>query len=296
MSTNKPFIKVYKPFASSNLTCIMGHVLRSPAKKRERITRNPLKNMLEMIRRYRVKGLENVEVKLTIGAIEMHTRTGKDGYFEFLVDLQTETGEFDILLPDFKVSQTGEVTVTNPDTVVVTDIDDTVLVSHSTSLFKKLYLLLTKNYQRRKAFEGIVQLYSDLIGQSGKLFYVSSSEWNLYDFLNDFMSFNQLPEGVFLLQNIKTGLLDLFKSGGGSHQHKEDKIRRLMNAYPNASFVLIGDSGQKDPDIYEALSLLFPERITKVFIRDVRKSKRSRLVLLEHKLQEVGVELEVLSK
>ena len=274
----------------------MGHVLRSPAKKRERITRNPLKNMLEMIRRYRVKGLGNVKVKLVMGSTEVHTHTNKDGYFEFSVDSLPGTNQYDVLLPKFNVSQEGQVTATNPETVVVTDIDDTVLVSHSTSLFKKLYLLLTKNYQRRKAFEGILHLYSEVIGQSGKLFYVSSSEWNLYDFLNDFMRFNKLPDGVFLLQNIKTGLLDLFKSGGGSHQHKEEKIRRLMKAYPNSSFVLIGDSGQKDPDIYESLALQFPERITKVFIRDVRRSKRSRLILLERKLQQVEVELEVLSK
>merc|ERR1711916_379608 len=97
-------------------------------------------------------------------------------------------------LPDFDLTQHFTIpAILEVDKVVVTDIDDTILISHSTSLLKKLYLLLTKNHQRRKAFEGIEGLYHGLIDKSSLLFYVSSSEWNLYDFLDDFMSFNGLP-------------------------------------------------------------------------------------------------------
>src|SRR5690606_10755403 len=63
------------------------------------------------------------------------------------------------------------------------------------------------------------------------------------------------------------------KSGGGSHDHKQHKIRLLMNMFPEMEFYLFGDSGQQDPEIYEEMVQEFPGRIKSVFIRIVDPSK-----------------------
>ncbi len=274
----------------------MGHVLRSPAKKRDRITKNPFKNALEMVRRYRVKGIKNTEVELVVGGKTRVTYTERDGYFEFAYKTTELSCEAQVRLPNFDLTQQVSYVAKNPDKIIVTDIDDTLLVSHSTSLLKKMYLLLTKNYQRRRAFDGIVSLYEDLMGNTGEIFYVSSSEWNLYDFLKDFVNYNGFPNGVFLLQELKSGLRDLLNSGGGSHQHKRKKIDRLLATYPSASFILIGDSGQKDPAIYESVVAEYPHRISKVYIRDVRKSRKMKLRALSERLALEGVAMEILEK
>ncbi|WP_258097997.1 phosphatase domain-containing protein [Marinoscillum pacificum] len=292
----KPTLKVYKPVAGTNITYVMGHVLRSPVKKRDKITTNPFKNALEMIRRYRVKGMKNEEVQIELPDKIEVIQTDKNGYFETEIRGVTNQ-QIRISIPQFAISEQLDITVANKiEKIIVSDIDDTILVSHSTSLWRKLYLLLTKNHQRRKAFRGTEKFYHQLMGEGGQLFYVSSSEWNLYDFLNDFMNYNELPEGVLLLQDIKSGIRDLVKSGGGSHSHKKDKIERLLRVFPDVKFVLIGDSGQKDPYIYQSIVREYPGRVEEVYIRDVRKSKRDELEILYHSLKDHGVTLQVLTK
>lgn len=274
----------------------MGHVLRSPVKRHDRISNNPFKNALEMIRRYRVKAMKGERVLLSRGQLYKECITDSKGYFEFEIkDIQE--GNYQVSLQENEGVQSLKIQFPEEvNRVVVTDIDDTVLISHSTNLIKKLYLLLTKNHESRKGFEGVSEFYKELLGANGVLFYVSSSEWNLYDFLNDFMKFHQLPKGVFLLQDLKSGIFDLFRSGGGSHDHKKQKIQRLLDAFPDCKFVLVGDSGQKDPEIYRSIVEQFPNRIEHVFIRDVKKSHRSKLKQLSRQLRAYEVPLEVLSK
>src|SRR5690606_25786914 len=105
---------------------------------------------------------------------------------------------------------------------IISDIDDTILISHSTSLIKKLRLMLLKNASTRLPFEGVAAFYRALhrgINSNclNPLFYVSSSEWNLYDLLIDFCNHQHIPKGTFMLHDLKVGILKLFKSGRGKH-------------------------------------------------------------------------------
>ena len=114
--------------------------------------------------------------------------------------------------------------------VIVSDVDDTLLVSHSTQFVKKMRLMLFKNAITRLPFPGVTDFYKAL--QNGMdestfnpIFYVSSSERNLYDLLIDFLAYRNIPKGPFLLRNMQTSLLKLIKAGGGNHQHKLESIR-----------------------------------------------------------------------
>ncbi|MFH6982759.1 phosphatase domain-containing protein [Marinoscillum luteum] len=296
MRNSVPFLKVYQSFASDHLTMVMGHVLKSPSHQRDRPTRNPFKNALEMYRRYHVKPSAGEKVFLTLAGKAMEVTTDGKGFFQFKLSTprDVDTLEVTVALADFPTEYEHlKLEVHRPAEVIVSDIDDTILVSHSTSLIRKLYLLLTKNHQSRQAFDGVKDFYDSLKeGRTEPLFfYVSSSEWNLYDFLESFVADKQLPAGVFLLQDIKSGILDLFRSGGGSHSHKKSKIETLIKVYPEAKFTLIGDSGQKDPDIYQAVALTYPEHIAKIYIRDVRKSRRSKVKQMASALKNSGVDM-----
>ena len=179
---------------------------------------------------------------------------------------------------------------------IISDVDDTILISHATKVLSKLRLILTKNSKTRLPFTGVAAFYNALHRGPDKavrnpVFYVSSSEWNLYDFLEDFCEVRNIPKGPFLLQDLKTSVWKLLKSGGGNHYHKLEKIKHLMSTFDDMSFILIGDSGQHDSLLYAEISREFPERVKAIYIRDVSKSKKDEKVnniareLLEHNVE-----------
>lgn len=298
MSQSLPLLKLYNGFASDKVTHVFGHVLKSMLNQRDKPTRNPLKNALEMYKRYQVRPDNESEVILDIYGKTYLTRPDRRGFFQFAVEEKPTTAvvSYEVRLKEYdNVKCSDKLFHSNPPEIIISDVDDTVLVSHATNLRKKLYLLLTKNYESRKAFNGIREFYEELCGhkEENKFFYVSSSEWNLYDFLESFMEFNSLPKGVYLLQDIKSGLMDLFKSGGGSHMHKADKIRMLIDSYPDSKFVLVGDSGQRDPDIYKQIALEYPDKIKQIYIRDIKSSRRDKVREMVEELADSDIKMEI---
>jgi phosphatidate phosphatase APP1 len=154
---------------------------------------------------------------------------------------------------------------------IVSDIDDTVLWSNVTNKMRMLKMLAVSNAHTRKPFKGVAAFYRALHAGAGgndanPLFYVSSSPWHLYTPLVDFLRSQNLPIGPLMLKEL--GVKSLF--GAGRHQeHKLASIERIFDTYPQLPFVLIGDSGQEDPEIYRELVLRHPQRIKAIYIRNV---------------------------
>ena len=91
-------------------------------------------------------------------------------------------------------------------------------------------------------------------------FYVSSSEWNLYDYIFEFTKNNKLPKGIYLLNQLKT-FRQVFKTGQNNHKTKFMRISRIMETYPDQKFILLGDDSQEDPNINSAIVEHFPQNI-----------------------------------
>ena len=121
-------------------------------------------------------------------------------------------------------------------------------------------------------------------------FYVSSSEWNLYDFIVEFCEINELPKGVFQLQDLKSGFRDLLKQSGGDHRHKETKIRKILETFPEHKFVLLGDNGQRDPEIYHDITRQFPGQVIAVYLRDINRKKIGKMKRIGDKIRERNIE------
>jgi phosphatidate phosphatase APP1 len=156
---------------------------------------------------------------------------------------------------------------------VISDIDDTVLVTNATSLLGMARSVI-RNAQSRLPFEGVAELYTVLHSDVNPIFYVSSSPWNLYELLDEFMDINGIPHGPMLLQDWgieeKTFIL-------ASHEtHKLAQIQLILDYYPRLKFILIGDSGQHDPEIYLRVIQSHPNRIRAAFIRDVTPDLRDQ--------------------
>lgn len=173
---------------------------------------------------------------------------------------------------------------------IISDVDDTVLQTGATSAVSTLKKVLFGNARTRLPFEGAAAFYQALCAEHNPIFYVSSSPWNLYDVLTEFFELNDIPKGPLMLRDwgIKPSeLLPL-----GHKDHKLESIRAILEAYPDLPFVLIGDSGQEDPEIYRDLVHEYPERIRAVYIRDVSARKRdAEIAALKEEVNNVGTPL-----
>ncbi|MGB3589600.1 MAG: App1 family protein, partial [Tunicatimonas sp.] len=124
----------------------------------------------------------------------------------------------------------------------------------------------------RMPFEGVAAFYQALQGgndeqRSNPIFYVSSSPWNLYDLLEHFCEVNEIPKGPFLLRDMGISKSKFIKSGHLSHKIK--KVEQIFRMYPDLPFILIGDSGQKDAEIYQKIVSDYPDKVLAIYIRDV---------------------------
>lgn len=178
---------------------------------------------------------------------------------------------------------------------MISDIDDTVIQTEATSLLTMARIVFLSNAHSRLPFKGVSAFYRAL--QQGQheqgynpIFYVSSSPWNLYDLLIDFFTIQQIPLGPLFLQEYGLTTEQLFIA---SHEkHKLAQIETLLTTYPDLPFILIGDSGQKDPEIYREVVRRHPGRIQAIYIRDVMLEKREREVqMIAKEVGQTGVDM-----
>ena len=123
------------------------------------------------------------------------------------------------------------------------------------------------------------------------IFYVSSSPWNLYDLLHEVFEVHGIPAGPLFLKDdgiAKEVLLSL-----GHREHKLRSIEHILQTHQDLPFVLVGDSGQKDPEIYREVAERFPGRIRAIYIREVAESqvRDAELHALQRELEAMGVPL-----
>jgi phosphatidate phosphatase APP1 len=253
--------------------------------------------MINLVRLFFVKPLPGIPVQLTWQEQQFEAHTEDDGFFRLAwpsneevpagwhdVEVRSlngwgiEPGKGKVFVPH--ITQFG----------FISDIDDTILVSHSASIFQRLKVLLFKNWADRTIFPDTALHYELLssahttLDAPNPFFYVSSSEWNLYDYLNNIFKKNHLPEGAFLLNQVKRWY-ELTKTGKTKHEGKLLRILRILKVFPNQRFVLFGDNSQSDPAIYAKLAEKYSHRVFAVYIRNVSVKNEA---LTKEILQSIG--------
>jgi phosphatidate phosphatase APP1 len=174
---------------------------------------------------------------------------------------------------------------------VLSDIDDTVIRMGATQLVNRARALFLMSNEDRLPFEHVAGFYRALSRGLNPIFYVSSSPWNIYENLIELFEMHKIPRGPLFLRD--WGFSEHGFAPDGTHTHKLVPLRRVLADYPSLPFVLIGDSGQKDPEIYEEIVASHPGRILTVYIRDVTPgSERDRQVrVIADRIRAQGVEV-----
>jgi len=304
-----PLIVPYTAYGNREKILITGAVIEDKGLAEPEEGQPLWKNILTMVKRYTGDEISGAQVKIEYMGREELVRTNEIGLFHTILPAGVPASYKDswqpvrfTLMDDQNGEQEpvvaeSEVQIANLDSdyMVISDIDDTILISHSTRLLKKLRLMLFKNAMTRSPFEGVAAFYRALheAGEKGNrsIFYVSSSEWNLYDLLVNFLEYKGIPRGTLLLSDAKLKLFRLIRSGK-QHQHKYNQIRSLFELYYDQSFILIGDSGQRDPEIYLKIAEMYPSRVKAIYIRRIGNKKNNmRLERLISEAEELGTEM-----
>jgi len=301
----RPILKLYRGYANEQELIVMGHVFKPTSKEEYDFQKKNFRNATSIIKMFRIATQPNAAVYLEHNGETILTKTLDDGYFKFCIPLK-ETADYgwisytvSIFYNGENIKETGSFIKPHKGNLgFISDIDDTFLVSHTRNPFKKLYILLFKNVYDRKVFEDVVPHYQALSaagksnsGEENAFFFVSSSEWNLYRFITQFAEIHQLPKAVLLLKDIKTSLMDLFFTGRGDHNHKFEKIKHILEFYPNLQYTLLGDDSQHDPYLYENICKIFPVNVKAVYIRQTGSAKKDKALLALKNLESLNVKV-----
>ncbi len=305
-TNTKYTVKIYHGYGHTNDLFVFGHVLAGKPVSGSRKQENVLANILHMIGLFFIQPVPAVPVRLQWGNQQFYTTTEADGFFKFEWQSMTsvEAGwhavQVDALNEQGYITAQGHGKIFVPHVTqyaFISDIDDTVLISHSSTTGKKLRVMFTKNPHSRKTFADVVKFYH-LLAQAhtepnvpNPFFYVSSSEWNLYDDLHEFFKYNELPDGAFLLNQIKKWY-QLLKTGQTKHEGKLIRTIRILTAFPKQRFILLGDNTQRDPEIYASIANKYPDKIMAIYIRDIKniskeKVERTKILMNSIKNKEI---------
>ena len=172
-----------------------------------------------------------------------------------------------ILCDDDPREFTGRVHLIAPTGVsVISDIDDTIKLSQVTD---KSELMKNTFLRPFRAVEGMPELYKRLADLEVAFHYVSGSPWQLYQPIESFMTESGFTQGTLDLKYFRLkdrSVVDLLSSQTAT---KLAAITPLLGAFPERQFILIGDSGEQDPEIYGQIARAFPDQVMGIFIRNV---------------------------
>jgi phosphatidate phosphatase APP1 len=304
-----PFrIVAYRGHGTRERFYLKGRVLEGEPIRSASTRDTPLQNLLHTLRRLESDEVPAARVRARVGASVVEVLADDEGYFEVSLAADAPAAECEVWRPvELELIDppepgplgraTGQVLVP-PEQArfgVISDIDDTVVRTDVTSTLSMLRLVFLTNAHTRLPFEGVAAFYRALHrGDAGDctnpIFYVSSSPWNLYDLLHEVFVVHGIPAGPLFLKDY--GIRHDMFSGAGHHHHKLAAIEHILATHPDLPFILLGDSGQEDPEIYREVVRRHPGRVLAIYIRDVTLDARDAQVgEITRELSAAGVEM-----
>lgn len=278
-------IAAYRGFGTARELHVIGRVLRNSPLPRSVETATAWENLLATWRRFESDEVPGARVQLRFGRVVQEVTTDDEGFFEativpnepLVLEQVWHEVEAELLAP---VTAEGPARATIPVLVppntatflVVSDIDDTVVRTDVTQMVRLARNILFGSARTRMPFPGVAAFYRALVdGKGGSarnpVFYVSSSPWNLHDLLAELFELRGIPLGPILLRDWGISAEELMPTKHAGH--KLEAIRKVLDSYPALPAILIGDSGQEDPEIYAQVIREHPGRVLAAYIRHV---------------------------
>jgi len=279
----------YRGYGSPSRAHVYGRVLENRGVSVSSDADSTLRNLLNTLRRAESDPLPFARVSVEYGGSASGMTADDEGFFGGWVTVDPplvessewhkyETSLVSPLQPDAPaVKGSGEILIPSPTARfgVISDIDDTVIQSRVSNFLQAARTVMLGNARTRLPIPGVAAFYTALRNgvtghEKNPVFYVSSSPWNIYDVISEFMDLQKIPHGPLLLRDWDVALSSL--ASDRHFEHKGVAIRNVMQLYPGMQFILIGDTSQHDPEIYSQIVSEFPDRVKAIYIRDVTSS------------------------
>ena len=275
----------YRGHGTHERLYIHGRVLENKGVSAPGADDSTWRNIVNTLKRLESDPLPFARVRARVGNVEHDIVADDEGFFGAWIatggslapDVLWHTVALQLLgplPPGHPEVRATELVIVPPATAaygVISNLDDTVIQSHITSFLRAARTMLLDNARTRLPFPGVAAFYQALhngnAAAPNPIYYVSSSPWNLHDVLTEFLELQGIPMGPLMLRD-----WDLDRAMAASDRHVSHKgaiIREIIALHPTLPFILIGDSGQQDPEIYKAIVEEFPDRILAVYIRNI---------------------------
>lgn len=281
----------YRGYGSRTEAFLMGRVFRQPSARSGASSGTTGRDAIDLGRRILRRGVGGADVLARFGSARQRVTADRDGYFHVHFrelalppsDRLWQEMELEVIGADHApVTARAEIFVppSSARFVVISDIDDTVMFTGVANKLRMMYNLFFRSADSRVAFPGVAAFYRALHeGRSGSernpMLYVSRAPWSIYEVLEAFFRRHNIPVGpiLFLREWGLTLQRPLPKRAKG---HKLQLIRQMLALYEDLPFVLIGDSGQHDPELYCDVVREHPGRVLAAYIRNVTRTPARR--------------------
>ncbi len=281
-------IQPYRGYGTAEEIFLMGRVFLQPRLGAGLPAGSVVREVAGVLRRLTRWGLGNTPVTAEFCGTRERFETDGDGYFRVVLRPEGEVDR-DVCWHHvhLEVTRHGETATTEASVyipppaarlLVISDIDDTVMYTGVANRLKMLWRLFVQSAESRVAFPGVAALYRGLHRGAGgeehnPLLYVSRAPWSIYEVLEAFFRLKRIPEGPVLFLR-EWGLTFQRPLPRRAEAHKRDLIDAMLARYHDLPVLLIGDSGQHDPEIYADVVARHPGRVAAVYIRDVSEGGR----------------------
>lgn len=210
-------------------------------------------------------------VTVTIGGRTHELTTDRGGYLDAVVASDLEPGWHDITLESLDGARTTARVVVvgaEPTVGIVSDIDDTVMVTRLPRPLVAAWNVFVRHENAREAVPGMARLYREIRAArpDSPVVYLSTGAFNAAPAIGRFLRRHDYPAGPLLLTDWGPTNTGLFRSG---QRHKVAQLRRLFTELPQVRWILVGDDGQHDPQIYAGAVTRHADRVEAVLIRQL---------------------------
>ncbi len=233
-------------------------------------------NFFQILRSYFAKVYSNREITINLGGFSETLNTTKNGFFSIMIEEPWDNNiTITIKGNTLELPQNYPVLFrqNDSDTEVISDIDDTILLSHTASALKRITAILFYRPKKRKTIAYTHDLFKKFQNSGYRINYLSKSESNLFGLITSVLTFRELSRGPLLLTPFLR-FRQLFNPKKGE-DYKLNYLRLLINQMPNKKFILLGDDSQRDMDVYTQAIEEYPNRIKRVYIRQTRLTRKA---------------------
>ncbi len=262
----RPRVLTYTGYGADGWVRVLGRVLLTPAGTRSRDVDSG-----RGWRRFLSAGVGGVPVTIEVGSERHQVVSARGGYLDVRLPAELPSG-----WAAARLSVDGSASCDAPLRIVdraaqfgvVSDIDDTVVITALPRPLLAFWNTFVRREESRRPVPGMAPLYAELLAQDEQapVVYLSTGAWNTAPALTAFLDRHGYPPGPLLMTDWGPTTEGWFRSG---QTHKRTELRRLLEEFPTLQWILVGDDGQHDPDLYTAAAVGAPGRVRLIAIRQL---------------------------